>query len=184
MLPDNQTHIYTRNRGGHNHLFLCSISFVIMLSHELFGMLAIYARWDIISSFSVSSKSQYKLKIYASLLGKLLFPRFWSCRDSGIHKSGTGPYLPRVRRKCPPLMGLYPPRTALLSSNESAISQRDWGFSHRTEWCRSEKARFASPVDGSFRDRCGTTSGPGMGPYSIYSRGGAGSTYEPWPIRK
>ena len=45
----------------------------------------------------------------------------------GIHKSGMGPYLPRVRRKCPPLMGLYPPRTALWSSNQSAISQRDWG---------------------------------------------------------
>ena len=39
-----------------------------------------------------------------------------------------GPYLPRVRRKCPPLMGLYPPRTALWSSNQSAISQRDLGF--------------------------------------------------------
>ena len=34
----------------------------------------------------------------------------------GIHESGMGPYLPRVRRKCPPLMGLYPPRTALLWS--------------------------------------------------------------------
>ena len=46
----------------------------------------------------------------------------------GIHESGMRPYLPRVRRKCPPLMGLYPPRTALWSSNQSAISQRDWGF--------------------------------------------------------
>ena len=25
-------------------------------------------------------------------------------------------------------MGLFPPRTALWSSNQSAISQRDWGF--------------------------------------------------------
>ena len=25
-------------------------------------------------------------------------------------------------------MGLYPPRTELWSSNQSAISQRDWGF--------------------------------------------------------
>ena len=25
-------------------------------------------------------------------------------------------------------MGLYPPRTVLWSSNQSAISQRDWGF--------------------------------------------------------
>ena len=46
----------------------------------------------------------------------------------GIHESGMGPYLPRVRRKCPPLMGLYPSRTALWSSNQSAISQRDWRF--------------------------------------------------------
>ena len=46
----------------------------------------------------------------------------------GIHESGMGPYFPRVRRKCLPLMGLYPPRTALWSSNQSAISQRDWDF--------------------------------------------------------
>ena len=45
-----------------------------------------------------------------------------------IHESGMGPYFRRVRRKCPPLMGLFPPRTALWSSNQSAISQRDWGF--------------------------------------------------------
>ena len=45
-----------------------------------------------------------------------------------IHALGMGPYIPRVRRKCPPLMGLYPPRTALMSSNQSAISQRDWVF--------------------------------------------------------
>ena len=43
----------------------------------------------------------------------------------GIHESGMGPYFPRVRRKCPPLMALSPPRTALWSSNQSAISQRD-----------------------------------------------------------
>ena len=45
----------------------------------------------------------------------------------GIHESGMGPYLARVRRKCPPLMGLYRPRTAPWSSNQS-ISQRGWGF--------------------------------------------------------
>ena len=45
-----------------------------------------------------------------------------------IHESGMGPYFPRVRRKCPPLMGLYPPGTALWSPNQSAISQRDGGF--------------------------------------------------------
>ena len=54
---------------------------------------------------------------------------FGAVEIRGIHESGMGPYLPRVRRKCPPLMGLYPPRTVLLrSSNQSAISQRDWGF--------------------------------------------------------
>ena len=53
---------------------------------------------------------------------------FGAVEIRGIHESGMGPYLPRVRRKCPPLMGLYPPRTALWSSNHSAITQRDWGF--------------------------------------------------------
>ena len=46
----------------------------------------------------------------------------------GIHESGVAPYLPLVRRKCPPLMGLTPPKTAMWGSNPSAISQRDWGF--------------------------------------------------------
>ena len=53
---------------------------------------------------------------------------FGSVEIWGIHESGMGPYLPRVRQKCPPLMGLCPSRTALWSSNRSAISQRDWGF--------------------------------------------------------
>ena len=34
----------------------------------------------------------------------------------------------RVRRKRPPLVGLYPPRTALWSSNKSWFSQRDLDF--------------------------------------------------------
>ena len=53
---------------------------------------------------------------------------FGAAEIRGIHQSGMGPYLPRVRRNRPPLMGLYPPRTALGSSNQSAISQRDGGF--------------------------------------------------------
>ena len=53
---------------------------------------------------------------------------FGAVQIRGIHESGMGPYLLRVRRKCPPLMDLYPPRTALWSSNQSAISQWDWGF--------------------------------------------------------
>ena len=54
---------------------------------------------------------------------------FGAVKIRGIHESGMGPYFYRVRRKCPPLMGLYPPRTALSSSNQLATSQRDWGFS-------------------------------------------------------
>ena len=53
---------------------------------------------------------------------------FGAVEIRGIHESGMGPYLPCVRRKCPPLMGLYPSRTVQWSSNQSAISQRDWGF--------------------------------------------------------
>ena len=52
---------------------------------------------------------------------------FGAVEIRGIHKSGMRPYLPRVRRKCPPLMGLYTP-TVLRSSNHSAISQRDCAF--------------------------------------------------------
>ena len=36
---------------------------------------------------------------------------FGAVEIRGIHESGMGPYLPRVRRKCPPLISLYPPRT-------------------------------------------------------------------------
>ena len=53
---------------------------------------------------------------------------FGAVEIRGIHESGMGPYLHRVRRKWPSSMGLCPPRTALWSSNQSAISQRDWGL--------------------------------------------------------
>ena len=56
------------------------------------------------------------------------FRVFGAVEIRGIHESGMGPYLARVRRKCPPLTGPYPTRTALWSSNQSAISQRDRGF--------------------------------------------------------
>ena len=46
----------------------------------------------------------------------------------GIHKTGMGPYFCGLRLKCPPVMALYPPRTALWTSNQSAISQRDWDY--------------------------------------------------------
>ena len=101
----------------------------------------------------------------------------------GIHESGMGPYFLRVRRKCPPLMGLYPPRTALWSSNQSAIRQRDWVFLTVQGGVDPRKLglRFASSVDGSFRD-VERPLDQGWDPIS--SRGGAGSTYGPWPIRK
>ena len=59
--------------------------------------------------------------------------RYYSCIFGavdirGIHESGMDPIFPRVRRKCPKLMGLCPPRTALWSSNQSALIQQDWGF--------------------------------------------------------
>ena len=37
---------------------------------------------------------------------------FGAVEIRGINESGMGPYL-SVRRKCPPLMDLYPPRTVL-----------------------------------------------------------------------
>ena len=61
----------------------------------------------------------------------------------GIHESGMGPYGPRVRRKRTPLMGLYPPRTALWSYG--------LGFPYRGGRCRPEKARIASSIVRSFR---------------------------------
>ena len=46
----------------------------------------------------------------------------------GTSEPGMGCYLHRVRRNCPPLVGLNPSRATLWSSNQSAISQRDWVF--------------------------------------------------------
>ena len=57
-----------------------------------------------------------------------MFRVFGAVEIRGIHESGMGPYHARVRRKYPPLTGPHPPRTALWSSNQSAISQRDRGF--------------------------------------------------------
>ena len=51
---------------------------------------------------------------------------FGALEIRGIRESGMGLYFPRMRRKCPPLMRLYPPRRALWSSNQSVISQRGW----------------------------------------------------------
>ena len=45
---------------------------------------------------------------------------FLALEIRGIYEPGMGPYLPRVRRNCPPLMGSYPPRAALWNSNQSA----------------------------------------------------------------
>ena len=54
-------------------------------------------------------------------------------------------------------------------------------FYYRAGWCRPEKARFASPVHVSFR-HVERPLNRGWDPIS--SRGGAGSTCEPGPIRK
>ena len=53
---------------------------------------------------------------------------FGTVAIQGIHELGIGPYPFRVRRKGSPLMGLYPSRTAVWSSSQSATSQRDGGF--------------------------------------------------------
>ena len=108
----------------------------------------------------------------------LLFPRFVGAVEiRGIYKSGMGPYFPRVRRKCISLMGLYPPMTALWSSNQSAISQRIEVFS----LCGAVSTRGSSvffPGWWNFRwNDLWTADG------TLSSRGGAGSTCEPWPIR-
>ena len=47
---------------------------------------------------------------------------FGSAEIRGVHESAMGPYLTRVRRNCHPLMGLYPPRTALWSSNHQRLA--------------------------------------------------------------
>ena len=105
---------------------------------------------------------------------------FGAVEIRGIHESGMGPYLPRVRRKCPPLMGLYPLGRRCRARTNRRLANRI-GVSRRAGWCRPEEVRFASPVDGSVRD-VERPLDRGWDPIS--SRGGAGSTYEPWPIKK
>ena len=101
----------------------------------------------------------------------------------GVHESGMGAYLPRVRRKFPPLMGLYPPMTALWSSNQSAISQRDWGFLPVEDGVDPRKLGLLPwwmEVLEMWND---LWTGDGT-ILRISFRGGAGSTCKPWPIRK
>ena len=121
------------------------------------------------------------VKLYRHGRSSLLFPRFWSCGDSRIHESGMQPYLPCVRRKCLPLIGHYPPRTALWSSNQSATCQHVWGFLTVKGGVDPRMFGLPSPVDGTSRG----VEGPldrGWDP--IYSGGGAGSTCKPWRIKK
>ena len=55
------------------------------------------------------------------------FLELW--RFGGFMSRGWDPICPVCDRNPPhSTMGLYPPRTVLWSSNQSAISQRDWGF--------------------------------------------------------
>ena len=67
-------------------------------------------------------------------------------------------------------MGLYPPRPALWSSNQSVISQRDWGFLTVQGGVDPRKLGL---VDGSFRDMEWSLDRRWD---PISSRGGAGST--------
>ena len=106
------------------------------------------------------------------------FRVFGAVEIRGVDELGMGPYLPYVRRKYPPLMGLYPPRTALWSSNQSAISQRDWNF--LAVWGRVDSRKFGflpwlvkiSKIWNGLWTEDGTLS----------SRGGADSTFEPKPF--
>ena len=62
-------------------------------------------------------------------------------------------------------MGLYPPRTALWSSNQSAINQRDWGFLTVQGGVDPRKLRllpWLMEVLEMWNDL-----GPGMGPYIL-----------------
>ena len=64
----------------------------------------------------------------------------------GIYELRIAPYRPRVRRNCPSLMDLYPPRTALWSSNPSRNSQRDRGFLTVRGGVDPRKLRFLLPL--------------------------------------
>ena len=94
----------------------------------------------------------------------LLFPRFWRCIDSGGSWIGDGTQSPPCATEMPAL-GLHPPKTVLRSSNQSATSERDWGFltvqggvDPKISVCVPGRLKFS---------RCGTTYGPGMGPYIL-----------------
>ena len=111
-------------------------------------------------------------------VGHRYYSRVFGAVDiRGVHESGMGLYLLRVRRKCPPLMGLYPPRTALWSLNLSAISQRDWGFLTVQDSVDPRKLgllpRLTEVLEtwNDLWDEDGTLCR-------------ADSTYEPWPIIK
>ena len=80
-------------------------------------------------------------------------------------------------------MGLCPPKTTLWSSNQSAISQQDEGFLTVRGVVHPRKlGLLAPPVNGRLGDDVERTLYRGWDPIS--SPGGAGSTYEPWPIRR
>ena len=113
----------------------------------------------------------------------LLLPRFWSCIEiRGIHESGMGPYLPRVRRKCPPLMGLYPP---VGRRSGARTNQRLANGIEVLSPCKVVSTRESSVCFPGFMEVLETWNDlwTGDGPL-ISSRGEAGSTCEPWPIRK
>ena len=109
----------------------------------------------------------------------LSFPRFWSCRDWGIYEPGMGSCLPRVRRKCPPLMGLYPPSTALRSSHQSTISQRDWSFLAVGALSTGERSVVLPRLVEGLDISNDLWTGDGI----LSSSSGAGPTHEPQSVR-
>ena len=74
---------------------------------------------------------------------------FGAVEIGGIHEPGMRPYLLCVGRKCPPSIGLCPPPTALWSLNQSAISQRGWGFLTARGDVDPRKLGWLPRVDGS-----------------------------------
>ena len=100
---------------------------------------------------------------------------FGAVKTRGVHESRMGPHPTRVRWKCSPLMGLYPPRTALWSSNLSAICQQDRGFVTERGGVHPRKLGFLLQLVDVLKMLNDLWNGDG----ALSSRGGAGSTFKP-----
>ena len=106
----------------------------------------------------------------------LKFPHCWGCGDfRRVSGPGMGPYLPRVRRNCPPSVGepissSYSDSLSggrpLCSSNQSAILADGTGVS--TPWgpvSTRENSVFFPRLSNFWIH--GMTPGPGMGPFRL-----------------